>query len=109
MGRETLSNAKRLKQIKKYLFDNRKSLTEDDFSDQIDQLGKEIYEIGFGSGWTRRNEIYRITATQRRIRMRSDYDDFYNEQIAATGNIHGTKQLTTKQLELIEKVWRDWM
>jgi hypothetical protein len=109
MGRETYNNAKRLKQIKKHLFDNRKTLTEEGFADVVDSLAQELFSLGYTKGWEGRNHIYRITSTQRRIRMRKDFDVFYNEQVAAQGNINGTKPLIVKQIEKVENIFRDWM
>ena len=109
MGRETLKDAKRLNQIIKYLFDNRKSLTEDDFSVTLRKLANEIYSFGYEQGWEGRNELYRQCATQRRIRMRTDYDEFYNKHIDAVGNVDGTKPILINQFELLEELFRDWM
>lgn len=109
MERETLKDAKRLSQFKKHLFDNRKSLTEESFKALVESIAKETYTYGYMNGWRRRNEIYRITSTQRRIRMRTDFNDMYTEHSEAIGNIHGTKPFTSKQLELIENMIKDWM
>jgi hypothetical protein len=109
MERTTYGNAKRLKQVKKHLFDNRKNLTEEGFADVLDDLAQELFSLGYIKGWDRRNELYRITSTQRRMRMRSDFNEFYNEQVAAQGNTSGTKPLMIKQIENVENIFRDWM
>lgn len=109
MERETLKDAKRLSQYKKHLFDNRKSLTEESFKDLVEGIAKEVFTFSYGVGWRKRNDLDRITSTQRRIRMRGDFNDIYKEHSEAVGNIHGTKPFTTKQLELIENMIRDWM
>jgi len=109
MGRETLNDAKRLNQIRKHLFDNRKNLTEEDFDNLLRTLAKEVYTYAYVSGWEARNDIYRVCATQRRLRMRSDYDELYNKHIDAVGNVDGTKPIILNQFELIEEVFRDWM
>lgn len=109
MGRETLNNAKRLNQIRKHLFDNRKSHTEEDFEDILRGFAQEIYDYAYSQGWNKRNELYRTCATLRRIRMREDYDDLYNKHIDAVGNVDGTKPIMLKQFEIIEETFRDWM
>lgn len=109
MGRETLNDAKRLNQISKFLFDNRKNLTADDFMETLRTFSKEVYSFAYEQGWAGRNEVYRKCATQRRIRMRSDYDEFYNKHVDAVGNVDGTKPILINQLELMEELFYDWM
>jgi len=109
MDRPTLHEAKRLKQIKKHLLDNRKTITEESLSNTFNVLSKELYGLGFTHGYKFRNHIYRKAATQRRIRMRKDWDHFYDEQISMPKGVNNVKSLTIGQLEQIEKVFRDWM
>ena len=109
MKKETLNDAQRLSQFKKHLFDNRKSLTEEQFKNLIESIAKETFKFGFEAGWEKRNELDRTASTQRRIRMRSDFDEMYNEHSEAIGNLHGTKPFTDKQLTLIENMIRDWL
>lgn len=109
MGREILNNAKRLKQVKKYLFDNRKTLTEDGFSDVVDSIAKELVSWGYEKGWGARNHVSRITSTLKRIRMRKDFSDLYSLHMEAKGNVEGTKPFTINQLQVIDNLIKDWM
>jgi hypothetical protein len=110
MERQSLNDAKKLKQVKKHLFDNRKTLTEDQFSDLIQSLAQEVYAYAYNEGWKARNQITRSCSTARRIRMRQDYSNFHAEQVAAIRDIDGTKPLNLNQLEIIwDKLIRDWM
>lgn len=109
MERHNVNEAKRSKQITKYLFDNRKNLTEEQYSNLIEVLKKEIYTFAYASGWHDRNLIQRTASTQRRIRMKSDFDEFYTTHMRAIGNINKTKPLVISQLELVENMIRDWL
>lgn len=108
MGRETLKDAKRLNQITKFLFDNRRTLTQDDFVNTLRTLSQEVFTYAYDQGWGARNEIYRICANQRRLRMDNDYSEFYDKHTTAVGNVDGTKPILVNQLELFEDLWRDW-
>lgn len=109
MERHNVNEAKRSKQITKHLFDNRKNLTEEQYSSLIEELKKEIYAFAYASGWYDRNMIQRTASTQRRIRMKADFDEFYTKHMQSIGYIDNTKPLVLNQLELVENMIRDWL
>lgn len=109
MERHNVNEAKRSKQITKHLFDNRKNLTEEQYVSFIEELKKEIYAFAYSSGWYDRNMVQRTASTQRRIRMKKDFDEFYTKHMQAIGNIDGTKPLVIGQIELVQDMIWDWL
>jgi hypothetical protein len=90
---------KRASQVKNYLWNNRENLTREEFYEMIDIFSKDLVTYGFESGWARRNDILRASKTARRISMRKDYDEFFEE--------HGAK-LSMRQIGQIEGLIRNW-
>jgi len=109
MEKNNIQEATRLRQVKKHLFDNRKTLSEEEFKEYIDKLASEVYAFGFNAGWQQRNLIDRICSTARRIRMRSEFDEMYTKHMQAISNVDKTKPFTLNQLTLIEDMIRDWL
>ena len=109
MERHNVNEAKRSKQITKHLFDNRKSLTEEQHANLIEELKKEVYSFAYASGWHDRNMIQRTASTQRRIRMKADFDEFYMKHMRAIGNVDGTKPLVLGQIQAVQEMIWDWL
>ena len=109
MERNNIQEATRLRQVKKHLFENRNTLTEERFKELIDVFAGEVFNFAYNSGWKSRNIIGRTCATARRIRMRSDFDEMYDKHMKAVGNVDNTKAFTLPQLGLIENMIRDWL
>ena len=109
MERKNLQEATRLRQVKKHLFENRNTLTEERFKELIDVFAGEVFAFAYSSGWKARNIIDRAASTCRRIRMRSDFDDLYTRHMQAISNVDETKPLNIKQLEIIENMIKDWL
>lgn len=109
MERNNIHEATRLRQVKKHLFENRNTLTEERFKELIDTFAGEVYFFAYSSGWNARNIISRAISTCRRIRQRKDFDELYTKHMQAIGNIDNTKAFTLPQLELIENMIKDWL
>jgi len=109
MERNSIQEATRLRQVKKHLFENRNTLTEERFKELIDVFAGEVYSFAYTSGWNSRNIISRAISTCRRIRMRSDFDELYTKHTQAISNVDNTKPFNINQLEVIENMIRDWL
>lgn len=99
-------NSKRLKQITKHLWDNRKSMSEQSFADMLETFTKEFYELGYCRGWKERSRIHRSATTVRRIRTSAAFNELYNEH--STGkNTDNMKPFTLAQLDFIGEWFKD--
>jgi len=68
-----------VKNTKKYLYDRRLSLTEDEINNLINHLAERLLDFGYSEGWNKRNEIYRICKGSRFYQTMDNYNDFFNK------------------------------